>query len=48
MVVIIRATNAPSARAKAGGIMRAMEAAQTVAGKRWHDMRMGVYKSPAG
>jgi len=48
MVVIIRATNDPSARAQAGGIMRAMEAAQTVAGKRWHGMRMGVYKSPAG
>ncbi|AGU49260.1 hypothetical protein VAPA_1c21560 [Variovorax paradoxus B4] len=48
MVVIIRATNDPSAHAKAGGIMRAREATQTVAGKRWHDMQMEVYKRPAG
>jgi len=45
MVVIIRATNDPSARAKAGGIMRAMEAAQTVEGKDWHGMKPPVYRS---
>jgi hypothetical protein len=47
MVVIIRATNAPFARAKAGDVRRASEAAQTVVGKKWHDMRPGVYTRPA-
>ena len=48
MVVIIRATNAPFARAKAGGIMRAIEATQTVVRQKWHDMGGQVYRSLPG
>lgn len=47
MVVIIRATNAPLARAKAGDVRRTSEAAQTVVGKKWHGMKQQVYTRPA-
>jgi len=48
MVVIIRATSAPFARAKAGDVTQATEAAQkTVEGEKGHDMKPRVYTRPA-